>query len=402
MTSRLTRAALLSAAFIAGPAMAQDDTTIWRIFVADQETGRITALDLDTPDTRWTFDVAGPATLFSVPTGEAIVAIQSDHDQVNFLDSGVALHAHGDHADISVSDPALIDGALTGPRPFHIVTHDGESAINFDRGGYAAILDDAAMLDGATDPKRFEQARAHHGFAAPFGDYVISSVATDTPTKGDDLPPRAGLAAFTPGGAQVGEMQTCTDLHGEAISGNLLLAGCAEGVATVRIEDGAPVFGMLPYPEDAPDEHTGHVWGAKAMQIFLGDHGPDAVVVISPQEEPAMTRVSLPYREVDTILDPARPQDAYILTEDGTLHRLNLLSAEIEDSRQVTGPYSMDGHWRDPRPCLAIAGDRIVISDPDEAQLRVLDAETMEETATIPVEGLPFNLLALGGSGLTH
>jgi hypothetical protein len=46
-------------------------------------------------------------------------------------------------------------------------------------------------------------------------------------------------------------------------------------------------------------------------------------------------------------------QFAYVLAEDGTLYRVNLLSAEAEQSAKVVQAYSMDGHWRDPRPILS-------------------------------------------------
>ncbi|SHI43973.1 metallochaperone AztD [Wenxinia saemankumensis] len=395
--------AALLAATVASPAMAQDEeATLWRLFVADQATGTVTALDLDAPENRWTFELGGPARLYPTASGEAVVAVQSDDDRVDFLSSGIALDGHGDHADIRIEDPAQIEGNLTGPRPFHVVTHDGISAINFDRGGYATFLGEDDILAGSMAGAWFEQAHAHHGFATPFGEWVVSSVASDEPVEEGELPPRAGLQVFTPGGEPVGEMQTCTDLHGEAISGDMLVAGCADGIATVRIEDGAPVTGLLPYPDDASGESTGHLLGARAMQIFLGDYGDDTLLVISPEEQPAMIPVELPYREVDTIFDPARPQYAYVFTEDGPLHRLNLLSAEIEDSRQVTQPYSMDGHWRDPRPRLALADDRIVLTDPNAAVLRVLEAGSLDETGTIPLRGLPYNIIAIGGSGLTH
>jgi hypothetical protein len=50
-----------------------------------------------------------------------------------------------------------------------------------------------------------------------------------------------------------------------------------------------------------------------------------------------------------------RTQVVYsLLTEDGQLHLLNVISGEITKSVKITEPYSMDGHWRDPRPRLAV------------------------------------------------
>ena len=398
------RSALISASIAAlavAPAVADEDKTAWRVFVADQESGRVTALDLGSPDRRWHFDLTGPSRLYASPNGEIVVAVQSDDERVDFIGSGIALEAHGDHEDIEISEPARLETALEGPRPFHVVTHDDLIAINFDRGGYVAMLNQHDLQDGG-EAERFQQNRAHHGFAVPMGAHVVSSVASEDPVEGDGAPPRVGIQAYDQDGSPVGKMQTCTDLHGEAFSGTYLTAGCKEGVVAATLSDGVPAFSMLPYPADFPEGHTGTLLGSKAMQIFLGNYGADSVVVIDPTTEPSFSRVALPFRRVDFALDPVKPQFAYILTEDGTLHRLNMLTATIEQSETVTQPYSMDGHWRDPRPRLAMAGKSLLMTDPRESLLRVIDPSDLSETATIPVDGLPYNLVAIGGSGLDH
>lgn len=386
---------------LGNPVAAQESDTAWRIFVADHTAPTITALDLDAPDRRWTFDVAGPAKLYPSPSESLVIAAQSDDEQVDFLKSGLTLDSHGDHADIEVSDPAHI-GAIEGPRPFHVVTHGGEVVITFDKGGYASILGEGAILKGDLDEERFPMNVAHHGFVATMGDHYVSSVASEEPVAADEAPPRVGVGIFGADGTPMGEMHTCTDLHGEAFSGNFLLAGCEEGVIALDTTGGPDAFTMLPYPVFFPEDSTGFLLGAKAMQIFLGDYDGTSVVIVDPTTEPYFTRVELPFREVDFILDPAKPQYAYIFTEDGSLHRLNMLSAEIEQSAQITQPYSMDGHWRDPRPRMTVADDRLILTDPLEATLRVIGTEDLAEIETIAVEGIPYNVIAVGGSGLTH
>ena len=68
----------------------------------------------------------------------------------------------------------------------------------------------------------------------------------------------------------------------------------------------------------------------------------------------------------------------------------------------MTEPYSKDGHWRDPRPRLAVADGQIAISDPRHSLGRVVDAESLTETRTLAVEGQPFSIVAVGGSGASH
>lgn len=383
------------------PSHADEEKSVWRLFVADQADPLITVLELDS-DARWQFATKGPSRLYPTTSGRAVVAVQSDDDVVAVLKSGIDIEQHGDHPDISVTEPAAIDAILEGPRPFHVITHGDEVTINFDKAGYVTFHDEHDILEGNVDGERFKQSRAHHGFAAPMGDVVLSSVASSEPTEGDAAPPRVGIQAFTKDGAPIGEMQTCTDLHGEAFSGNYLLTGCKEGVVAVEDASDGPRFSMLPYPEEFPEGHTGTLLGARGIQMFLGNYGAEAVVVIDPTEAPYFTLVELPFRRVDFVLDPAKPQHAFILTEDGTLHRFNMLRGEIEASATVTEPYSMDGHWRDPRPRLAMAGERVVLTDPRQSVVRLVDAATLEEETAVPVEGLPYNVIAVGGGGLTH
>lgn len=393
---------VLIASTTAQTAYAEEDRAAWRVFIADQATSTVTALDLDVPERRWRFDLQGPSKLYASPSGQTVIAVQSDHDRVNFIRSGITLENHGEHSDIKITDPAAVDAALEGPRPFHVVAHGETTAINFDKGGYASFLQEHDLTEGRINPAQFTQSRAHHGFSVPLGGYVISSVPSDAPLAEGAAPSRVGIAAFDNTGAPIGEMQVCTDLHGEAFSGAYLVAGCKEGVVAIHDVKGVPDFEMLPYPADFAGGNTGTLLGSTAMQMFLGNYGANSVVIIDPTEAPYFTRVDLPFRRVDFVMDPVNAQFAYILTEDGSLHRLNMLSGEIVQTVRVSQPYSMDGHWRDPRPRLAMAGDRLLMTDPLAQVLRVINPSTFDALEAISIEGLPYNIVAIGGSGLDH
>jgi len=396
--------ALLSLSMLGASAQAAEaaeTTASWRLFVTDHAGPTITALDLDQPENTWTFELDGPSRVYAPPSGETIVAVQMDHDSVAFIDSGIEMNRHDDHGEITVQDPTLIEATLSGDRPFHVVFHDGVMATNFDRGGYVEMVDLGSLRNGEVATERFDQNRPHHGFGAPIGDAIVSSVASAETMEEDKLPPRIGLAAYERDGTLIGQVATCTDLHGEAFSGQYLATGCREGVLLVSQADGAPEFRMLPYPEDFPDEKTGKLLGVKAEQRFLGNHGDKAVVVIDPEQPPYFQRVELPFRPLDFVLDPARPEFAYLLTEDGTLHRFNLRSTEVEQSVSVTQPYSMDGHWTDPRPRLAVAGDHVVVTDPLEGLVKVVDGDALTMTNQIELAGMPYNIVAVGTAGVT-
>jgi zinc transport system substrate-binding protein len=410
---RILASASTLALMLAGATMAQNspnkdlapdgDVTLYRLFVGDHAEGRVTAIDLSNPENRWTFATDGQAKLFPVAGGAVVAAVQSDDDAVHFFLSGIAFEDHGDHADILVTDPMAIETTLTGPRPFHLVDHDGKIAINYDRGGYGDVLESAALARGDVAPQRFPQARAHHGFIAPMGETWLSTVASDDAVTGDASVPRLGLQAFDATGKAIGDLATCTAIHGEAFSGAYLAAGCKEGVLTVTAADQGVAFEVLAYPADLPqDVTTGTILGSNAIQMFLGNHGPDGLVVIDPVDDPHFRRIALPFRRVDFALDPVKPANAFVLTEDGSLHRVNMLSAKIEQSARVTEPYSMDGHWNDARPRIAMAGGEVVLTDPNAGLIRRISTENLSELGTIDVKGKPYTIAVVGGSGAIH
>jgi zinc transport system substrate-binding protein len=394
---------------LAANAMAQeaeqdrDDVTLYRVFVGDHADPKVTAFDLSAPDKRWTFETTGQSKLYGVNNGAAIAAVQSDNDAVHFLKSGITLHSHGDHSDITIADPVALGGTLTGPRPFHLIDHDGKVAINFDRGGYAEIVDAHDLAEGKVQASRLPQAGAHHGYVAPIGKAWVTSVASDAPVEGDAAPTRLGLQQVKADGTPVGEVATCTGIHGEAFSGAYLATGCEEGILTVTAGPDAPSFKILPYPADLPaGETTGTLLGSKSMQVFLGNLGDKGLVVVDPVDEPHFRHIELPFRRIDFVLDPANARFGYVLTEDGTLHQIDVLDGKVAKSARVTEPYSMDGHWNDPRPRLAMAGNEVVMSDPKAGMVRRIAKDTLKETGTIPVDGMPYNITVAGGSGVVH
>lgn len=407
--SRSTAAAAGALAFALGaaaPSLAADETKeAWRLFVTDQAEGLVSVIDPAEGTVLDRFSTTGYVShLKPTESGQALFAVQMDHDAVHVIETGIVLSSDGDHQDISVKDASLLPTVIEGARPVHAVMHDDKILQFFDREGKARVYDEAALLEGDAEPKVVETSAPHHGVVVPVGDYfVVSEPNLDVETPEDKLPPRLGAKVVDDDGNQIGDVATCTGLHGEAESAGLVAFGCVEGVLLAR-SDGrdAPTLELLEYEDDMPEGRVGTLTGGKAMQFFLGDYGDDRLVLIDPSSEKPFRVVDLNVRDVHFVLDPIRVKFAYVFTEDGKLHALDVLSGELVRSVQVTEPYSKDGHWRDPRPRLAVMGDMIAVTDPRESLVRLLDIDTFEEQRTIDVEGLPFNIVAVGGSGLQH
>lgn len=389
-------ASLFLTSALVTPAMAEE-TTAWRLFVGDHTLPSVSAIDLETRATLGTFPLASPATLYTTHSGEAVFAVQGAGNQISAISSGIAIDDHGDHGDIEISDPALVEAVVAGERPVHFVEHDGQIALFFDGTGTTSIVHEHDWVDdGKVEAREIDSGAPHHGVAVPWGDYAIISV----PNAQDPSQLPIGVNVIDAQGNVVGDTHGCADLHGEASSGNMLAIACAEGLLIVT-GSGEPKIEKIDYA-DLPEGKSTTLVGGQGMQYFLGNYGADKVVIIDPAEADPYRLVELPTRRVHFVTDPVRPRLAYIFTEDGQLRQLDVVKGEIVNSVQVTEPYSMDGEWSLPRPRLAVAGDVVAITDPLEGKVHLVDAETLTLNGDIPVEGAPYNIVAVGGSGSVH
>ncbi len=387
---------LLLATALTGPVFA-DDVIAWRLFVSDHAQGKVTALDAVSGDTLGSFALKSPASLYTIQSGEAVFAVQGAGNQVSAIRSGIAVDDHGDHGDIEVSEPALVEAVIEGEKPAHFVEHDGKVALFFDGSGKVDLFSPHEWADeGTITATGIDSGTPHHGLAVPWGDFTLVSTANAENEK----KPRIGLNVLDASGAVVGETHPCPDLHGEADSGDLLIVGCGDGVLVVS-GSGEPQVKKLDYA-GLPEGKTTTLIGGQGMQYFLGNYGADKVVIIDPSEAEPYRLIDLPTRRVHFVTDSLRPKFAYVFTEDGFLRQLDVVSGKLVQAVKVTEPYSMDGEWSLPRPRIAVAGDKVAVTDPAKGVVHLVDVAGFAVTGEIPVEGAPYNIVAVGGSGSQH
>lgn len=385
---------------IATTGLAQaDDVTAWRLFVADHAEAKVTAIDLGTDATLDTFALESPGVLYTTPSNQAVYAVEGAANRVSAIRTGIEIEDHGDHGDIHVTAPETIAATVPGEKPVHFVEHHGQIALFYDGEGVARLVSEKDWLDGNDTLAIREIATnaPHHGVAIPWGDHVI---ATDFAPNGETTRPQ-GVFVYDADNAKLGDLHECPLLHGEATSGNITAIACATGLLIVT-GSGEPAITHLPYAESLPEGSVSTLLGGVGLQYFLGNYGADKIVLIDPAEADAFRLVELPTRRVHFAIDPQQPKFAYIFTEDGKLHQLNVLSGKIAKSITLTEPYSMDGEWSLPRPRIAVAGGEIAVTDPLKGLVHIVDAASFELDRDIEVAGLPYNIVAAGGSGATH
>ncbi|MGW6780527.1 zinc metallochaperone AztD [Brucella pseudogrignonensis] len=396
----LTASAIAMAAVLAGgSAKAEDDVTAWRLFVSDHAEPVVNVIDALDGDKLASFKVKGPASLYRSESGETVYAVQGADGTVSAISSGISFHDHGDHADIDIDDAKLLDVSLTGTKPAHFVERQGNIAQWFDGEDQARFFTEKAVEDGKLDVKTASVVAAHHGVAVPYDKYAV--VTIPNPDDASKRPIGARIVDFD--GNKVGDDVACPGLHGSAGSGSIYALACDTGLLLISQDGDKPVIKHLPYDPSLPKASASTLIGGKGLQYFAGNYGPDRIVLVDPSEADGGFRlVQLPTRRVHFAVDPVRPKFAYVFTEDGQLHQIDILKGEIIHSIKLTEPYSMDGHWSDPRPRIAVAGDNVVVSDPLQSKLHLVNAVSFEKAGDIKVEGKPFNIVAVGGSGKVH
>ncbi len=381
-----------------GPALADESVAAWRLFVSDHAEPSVHVFDAQSQAEIAQFDISGPASLYRSDSGATVFAVQGAAGVVTAIGSGIRFDDHGDHADIAVSAPQLTGFSVSGESPSHFVEHSGHFAAFFDGEGVARVFSESDALAGRGDIAEVTANAPHHGVVVPFGSHAIVSVYDPA---GDGAV--AGVQVVDAEGAPVGDVVECVGLHGEALSGDLgAIGGCSDGILLISSERGQPKVALLPFQEGLGQGRVSTLLGGRGLQYFLGNWDADTVSLIDPSDAEPYRLVNLPTRRVHFAVDPVRPRFAYVVTEDGALHQLDVIDGTITRSISLTGLYSMDGHWSEPRPRVAVAGDQVFVTDPLEGKIHVVDAERFAATGEIAVEGTPFNIVAVGGSGVVH
>lgn len=374
------------------------EKTAWRLFVSDHSESIVNVIDLLRQEKIEAFATKAPARLYRSKTGRTVLAVQRAADLVTAIDSGISFEDHGDHGDLKVKPPRLLGFEIAGKQPSHVVEHGGEIAIFFDGEGRARIASERMIQESKPVLRETAPGVPHHGVAVANDRYTL--ISQPNAQNSDELP--IGIKIVDKSGAQIGGVHSCPDLHGEATSGNILAFSCASGLLVVSMDVSTPQIKHLPYAAALPSGKTTTMLGGRGLQYFLGNYGSDKVVLIDPAEAEPFRLVTLPMRRVDFAVDPVRARFAYVFTEDGRLRRLDVIAGEIDGSLRVTEPYSMDGHWNDPRPRLAVAGDKIAVTDPARGVISLVDATSLTKISEIALGGRPFNIIAVGGSGQSH
>lgn len=208
--------------------------------------------------------------------------VERSADTVGFIDGGLFQEPHDDHFDTFMQMPALSNFTLTGSRPTHFVTHEGQSAVFLD--GDAAtganagvqILNDS-MIERAEAPATVTFSMSMHGVAEPRGEHLITSLRREdaqSTSANTVLPDQVGVYQRQDGEYTLEQTfdVTCPDLHGAAQNENHIVFGCSDGVLLVT-DNGNDTFSAQKIPNSdavAQGLRIGSLWGHHDSAQFIG------------------------------------------------------------------------------------------------------------------------------------
>ena len=376
---------------------AQDETVgAFRLLIADAKSPAVRVLDLDSGTVLATYTLGGPARLHRGASGQYVYAVQGQSAQVAVIDTGIALDSHGDHADIKISKPRLLPVRLSGPKPSHFNRGGVLVVVFFDGDGSAQAIKEPDLVRGNTRQlRRIETGAGHHGVAKPVG----SQIAISVPPDGQGLPNAIELRGRDNKPSQRAD---CPRMHGAGATSRFVGFGCANGVVIFEAKRDGVAARHIAYPEAVPaGRMIRNMAGATGFSFLAGDFGADGMVVLDPAAKDGDFRyVELPGRRMHFDLHPDPGDKLYVVLEDGTLLSINPLTGAIEARARVTDRYSMEQDVV--RPRVTSAGSYAIVSNPAAGEIVILDAQTLAERRRVKIEGVPFDVLAVGGRGATH
>ena len=225
--------------------------------------------------------------------------IERDADKVGFVDGGLWQEAHEDHFDLFTALPVLSNFMLTGSRPTHFDTHEGQVAVFFDgdtgAGSNAAIqvFDDEVIADAETSAT-VSFSVPMHGVAKPRGEHLLATVRRDDAESTSTnliLPDQVGVYHLHDGDYELEQTLdvACPDLHGAAQNETYVVFGCGDGVllAAEGNDDTYSAQKMLNPDAIADGARIGSLWGHEASGQFIGSASADDVTqffAINPDE----------------------------------------------------------------------------------------------------------------------
>ncbi|MCS7057951.1 MAG: hypothetical protein NZ849_02000 [Meiothermus sp.] len=364
-------------------AMAGEEHHPGRLVVADGKTGLLQVIDLEKGEVVGRFTVPGPASVYTAPGGQYAFAVHREQNRVSVVYSGLGLEDHGDHKDLVLQTPYIWATLNTGPKPTHLKSHGDRIAIYNDGDGTVALFD-ARKLGLVADFSEISTGAPDHGAPVPLAQVVLVGSLN-----------RGVVEVYTYGGRKVTQFEGCPRLHGQAVLGNTVAYGCADGVLLVEQRGSGFAARKLANPASAPQgARVGTLVAHPKYPFFIGNFGQGLVRVDS-----TLSVYPLPARPVRFGFDQGGR--LVVLTADGHLHTLEPATGKVLRSLKVAEPITATGEGA-VRPSMALGDGVAYVALPEKGEVLEIELDGMELKRRLNVGGTPGSLAWLWVKGVRH
>jgi hypothetical protein len=376
----------------ASPPAKTDEARVWRLAVADAKTPTIRIWDVEEREEVAVLTTHSPARLRPGLSDMEAVVVQGKSGAVQMLHLGLKREDHGDHQHWITAKPELSAPISSGQKPSHANPGSGKLAIFYDGEGLARIYNPTAP----NETTAIKANAAHHGLAVPLPRqrFLVTVGAPE-----GSLPEATQLVDAS--NTLLQRSPPCVKQHGDASFGAWHVFGCANGLLVWddAAQQGHGAFTLLPYPAGSDSRMVRTLLQARGEGRFVGNFGADGLLFIRLQPHnaaPLLASVTLPAKLLHFAWDDQDPHTTFALLETGIVVALDSSTQRVLRQTSVIPPWkddATDADKRLPKPQLAVAEGRMVISDARTGLVHVLRTQDLKETDQLKVGGQPSGLL---------
>jgi hypothetical protein len=329
------------------------------------------------------------------PVGDGRHFLVSTSGGFRLLDGGAWAEPHGDHEHYYTAEPELTDVLFAAEKPGHVVAHGGRTVLFDDGTGDVTAFDSAHVADADLELREFSTPAAHHGVAVELED------GTTLVSDGDEAS-RSGVRILDAEGNEIAARNDCPNVHGETVAaGEAVVIGC---------EDGAVLYagGELTKIQ-SPDAYgrIGNQFGTEDSPIVLGDYersedDRSSTVALIDTRDASMRLVDLPAPYWYQSFDRGPNGEGLVLTYDGHLQVIDVVTGTVVRSIPVTGPWEESDDWQDPHPQVVVVDGIAYVTEPATRRIHAVDVEGGTVWKSAELEVTPNEIAGVTGDVEEH
>ncbi|SDF50633.1 hypothetical protein SAMN05660662_2406 [Blastococcus aurantiacus] len=330
------------------------------------------------------------------PAGDGRHFLVSTQGGFRLLDGGAWAEPHGDHSHYYTADPRLTDVLFDAEKPGHVVAHAGHAVLFDDGTGEITVLESAELAEGDdAEVGSLTTPEAHHGVAVQLedGTMLVSDGTEDE---------RSGVRILDADGQEITARDDCPAVHGETVAaGEAIVIGC---------QDGAVLYagGELTKIQ-SPDAYgrIGNQFGTEDSPIVLGDYersedDRSSTVALIDTTTASLRLVDLPAPYWYQSFDRGPNGEGLVLTYDGNLQVIDVVTGTVTRSIPVTGPWEESDDWQDPHPQVVVVDGMAYVTEPATREIHAVDVEAGEVWKSAGLEVVPNELAGVSGDVEEH